>query len=261
MAGIDAAAFNQMSGGFTFIEGHTFAKPDDILVDQYYANQTHVKAGGTINLLHRDWHVAGIVEPGKLSHLFVQLPILQDISSAGDKVSQIYLKVDDPARVQDVIDRLKVKFPDYPIYSMAQLVSLISVDNVPGLNTFIHVILGIGVIVGMAVVSLSMYMAVLQRTREIGILKSLGASSAFVMRLILAEAFAMGIGGTILGIAMSYGTRWILHVFVPASMPQAIVPLWWLIAGMVAVGAALVGALYPGMLAVRQDPIQALAYE
>ncbi len=81
------------------------------------------------------------------------------------------------------------------------------------------------------------------------------------MGLILGEAFMLGLGGTILGILLSFGTRWILHVFVPASLPQAIVPEWWPIAGVVAVGAALLGALFPGMIAVRQDPIEALSYE
>ncbi len=64
-----------------------------------------------------------------------------------------------------------------------------------------------------------------------------------------------------LGIAMSFGTRSIMHMFVPASLPQAIVLSWWPRAGLVATAAALLGALYPGMLAVRQDPIEALAYE
>jgi putative ABC transport system permease protein len=106
-----------------------------------------------------------------------------------------------------------------------------------------------------------MYMAVLQRTREIGILKSLGASKAFVMGIILAEAFALGLGGTLVGIVLSFGTRWIMLTLMPASLPQAIVPSWWPIAGLIAMGAALLGALYPGMVAVRQDPIEALAYE
>jgi ABC-type antimicrobial peptide transport system permease subunit len=48
---------------------------------------------------------------------------------------------------------------------------------------------------------------------------------------------------------------------VPASLPQAIVPGWWPIAGAIAMGAAILGALYPGIMAARQDPIQALAYE
>lgn len=261
VTGINPMAFSRMSGGFTFLEGHTLEKPDDVLVDQYYANQAHVHAGGRLKLLNREWNVAGIVEPGKMSHLFVELPVLQDLVGATNKLSIIYLKLDNPDNTGQVVDYLKGKYQGYPIYSMKELVSLLSVNNIPVLKTFIDVIIGIGVVIGFAVVSLSMYMAVLQRTREIGILKSLGASKGFVMGLILAEAFLLGLGGTILGIIFSFGTKWVMSVLVPASLPQAIVPSWWPIAGLVAMGAALLGALYPGMLAVRQDPIEALAYE
>jgi putative ABC transport system permease protein len=106
-----------------------------------------------------------------------------------------------------------------------------------------------------------MYMAVLQRTREIGILKALGASQSFILRIILAEAMVLGIGGTVLGILMSYGACWLIRTFVPASLPMIIVPLWWPIAGAVTLVGAGLGALYPGLSAARHDPIEALAYE
>lgn len=261
VAGIDPAGFDRISGGFTFVEGRSFQDPGDILLDQFYADQRHVHAGGTISVLHRNWRVAGVVEPGKLSHMFVELPVLQDMVGATGKVSQIWIKLDNPANTDSVKAELQRQFSTYPIYSTAELMSLISVNNIPALRIFIDVILGIGVVIGFAVVSLSMYMAVLQRTREIGILKSLGASKGFVMGLILSEAFALGLGGTFIGIAFSFGSKWILAEFVPASLPQAIVPTWWPIAGAVAMGAAILGAVYPGTIAVRQDPIEALAYE
>jgi len=261
VTGIDIAAFNRMSGGFTFLEGHTFEKPDDILIDQYYAAQSHVHAGSRLNVLNRNWNVAGVVEPGKLSHLFVQLPVLQDMVGAAGKVSQIYLKLDRADNTGRVVEDLKRKYAGYPIYSMKELVSLLSVNNIPVLRTFINVVIGVGVAIGFLTVASSMYMAVLQRTREIGILKSLGATKGFVVILILTEACLLGLGGTILGIAFSFGTKWIMGIFVPASLPQAIVPSRWPLAGMVALVAAVLGALYPALLAVRQDPIEALAYE
>jgi putative ABC transport system permease protein len=261
VTGIDPAGFDRMSGGFTFLEGHTFRKPGDILVDQYYATQSHVHAGDKLNILHEDWNVAGVVEPGKLSHLFLPLPALQDMIGATGKISQIYLKLDNPGNTQQVLDGLKRKYDGYPISSLKELLSLLSVNNIPALRIFINVIIGVGVVIGFLTVASSMYMAVLQRTREIGILKSLGASKGLVMGLILAEAFLLGLGGTILGIVFSFGTKWTLNAFVPASLPQAIVVSWWWRAGLVAMGAALLGALFPGMLAARQDPIEALAYE
>ena len=261
LIGIDPAAFNRMSGGFIFDAGHTFQSPNDILVDSWYADQRNVKAGSTLNVLGRDWHVAGIVEPGKLGHLFVQMNALQELQGGVGHVSQIFLKLDSPSNLKEAIDELTRKYDSYKIVSMAELQSLISVDNLPLLKPFLNTVLGIGVVIAFAVVSLSMYMAVLQRTREIGILKSLGARNSFVMGLILAEAFLMGLGGTILGIVLTYGTQFAIHHVMPASLPQAVVYWWWPIAGGIAMGAALLGAVYPGMLAVRQDPIEALAYE
>ena len=261
LIGIDPVAFNKMSGGFIFVEGHTFQGPNDILIDTWYAAQRHVHAGQKLNIGNHDWNVAGIVEPGKLGHLFVQMPVLQEMVGANGNVSQIFLKLDNPANADRVVADLKKKYEGYPVLSMAELQSLLSVDNVPMLGSFINVILGISVIIGFAVVSLSMYMAVLQRTREIGIFKSLGATTSFVMGMILAEAFCLGLGGTILGILLSYGSRAAIHAVMPASLPQAIVYSWWPKAGALAMGASLLGALYPGMLAVRQDPIEALAYE
>ncbi len=261
ITGIDLTAFDRMSGGFEYVHGGPFHGPNDIIIDTYFAEQRHVGVGSNLKLFNHEWRVTGIVEPGKLSHAFVDLASLQDLTDQQHKVSQIYVKLDSPGNANAVAAELKKLLPDYPIFTRQEWESLISVNNIPLLATFIHVIIGIGVVIGFAVVSLSMYMAVLQRTREIGILKSLGASKRFIMNLMMWEALSLGFGGTIVGIVLSFGTRAVMKAIVPASLPQAIVPDWWWIAGLIAIGAALLGALYPGWIAVRQDPIEALAYE
>jgi putative ABC transport system permease protein len=255
-----------MSGGFTFLEGddaHAFQHPGEIIVDTSYAAEQHPKlnVGSQIKILNRTWRVCGVVETGKLGHVFVPIRELQDLTEATGKVSEIYLKLDDPKNTSDAIDALNRLIPGYGIYSIQQWIDLTSVDQIPAIGIFVDVIIGIGIVTGLIVVSLSMYMAVLQRTREIGILKSLGATKAFVMGLILWEAGAMGLGGTVAGIALSFASRAALMQFVPASLPQAIVPDWWPKVLCIALGSALLGAIYPGMIAVRQDPIEALAYE
>ena len=254
-------AFERISGKFVFREGHAYEQVNDILLDSYYAQQAHVHAGSKINLLNRQWLVAGVVEPGKLAHIFLPMSVVQDLDATTGKVAQIYLKLDDPANTSFVIEEVQKLLPGYKVYGLEELVSLTSVDNVPFLRPLLNVIIGVAVLIGAAVASLSMYMAVQQRTREIGILKSLGASKLLVLKIILMEALFLGLGGSMMGIGFSFLSRWLLAKLVPASLPQAIVPEWWPIAAAIAMGAAILGALYPGILAARQDPIQALAYE
>ncbi|HXK07820.1 MAG TPA: ABC transporter permease [Verrucomicrobiae bacterium] len=263
-SGVDPKVFAEMSGGFLFRSGGTFQGPDDVIIDDYYAEQKKYRVGDKVKMLNHEWRVSGIMESGKLSHIIVPLATMQEVKGEAGKVSQIYLKLDNPANTKIVIDALNHDprlGGDYPIYPMEEYTSLLSVNNIPGLKPFTYVIVGIGVVIGFAVVCLSMYMAVLQRTREIGILKSLGGSKGFILRIILAEALMLGVGGTILGIIMSYGAYWLIRTLVPASFPMIIVHAWWPIAGAITLVATGLGALYPGLSAAAHDPIEALAYE
>jgi putative ABC transport system permease protein len=260
--GINYQEFVRMNGGFQFHSGGPFQRPDDVIFDDFYAGQTKARVGDTITLLNSKWHVCGIMESGKLSHIVVPIDTLQERTGNRGNVNQIYLKLDDPANIPATIKYLKSHgMEDYPILSMDELISLLNVNNIPALAGFIAIVMGIGVVIGFAVVCLSMYMAVLQRTREIGILKSLGASKGFILGIILSEALFLGIGGTILGIVMSYGANALIHALKPASLPMIIVYEWWLYAGAITVVGALLGALYPGLTAAAHDPIEALSYE
>jgi putative ABC transport system permease protein len=264
VTGIDLNAFNRMSGGFKYLEGGPFQGPDDLIVDQFYADQNKLHAGDRVkNVVNHEWRVSGVVEGGKLTRLAVPIHTLQDLTGNTGKLSQLFVKADKPANIPAVLAELKALLPDYNIYTMEEFLSLLTVENVQGgaLSTFINVMVGIGVVIGFAVVLLSMYMAVLQRTREIGILKALGASRWFILKVILAEAVIMGIGGTVVGIGLSFAARALILVLYPASLTQAITPDWWPIAGAITLVGVLLGALYPGLSAASQDPIEALSYE
>lgn len=262
ITGLNTDEFAQMSGGFTYLEGRGLRDPDDILVDTPYAKQKKVKPGATITLLNHEWHLVGIIEGGKLARVVVPLRSLQQVLDPNEhKVTAIYLKLDDPSNIE-AVQHFVEENTSLRAQPMADYISATySAGNIPGLSEFMYVVMGIGVVIGFAVVCLSMYMAVLQRTREIGILKAIGGSNSFILRIILAEAVVLGIGGTVLGIAMSFGAWWLIRTLVPSSLTIMIVPLWWPIAGAITLLGATLGALYPGLSAARHDPIEALAYE
>ena len=261
VTGIDLPQFNKLSGGFHFLQGGPFQHPDDVMVDSYYASEHKLHVGDAIQSLNRSWRVCGIYEAGTLTRIVVPLDTLQDLTANIGKITMVYVRLDDPSRTNDVIESLRAKLKDYQIYSMAEYTSLFSVANVPMLKEFIWVVIGLGVLVGFLVVFLSMYTAVLERTREIGVLKALGASPGYVLNILMRETTLLAIAGSVLGILLSYVTRFVITSLVPGTLIQAIVPNWWPISAGIALTGALLGAIYPGLKAARQDAVEALSYE
>lgn len=261
MFGIDMNRFNTFTGGFKYIAGGPLKGPYDMLLDKEYADQRKKWVGDTITFLNQEWHIVGIVEPGMLCRVAVPQTTLQTLEAATGHLGMIWLKTDDPSQADAVTRQLREKFPELKIETTESYASLFSPNNIAQVRIFRYVVIGIGVVIAFITVCLTMYMAVLQRTREIGILKSLGGSKPFIVRIMLSEAAILGIVGTLLGILMSYGARWAINTFVPASFPMIIVQSWWPKAFLIAEAAAIFGALYPGITAASHDPIEALAYE
>jgi putative ABC transport system permease protein len=261
-SGVDLDKFAKMSP-FRFVEGGMIRDKDDILVDQRYADQKKLRAGSKIELWNRTWEVAGIFESGKLARIILPKETVQELSGASGRVSQIFLKLDDSKNAEMVKNRLKSNpmLQGYPIYTIEEWTSLWSVNTVPGLQPFIAVIVTLGVVVGFLVVFLSMYTAVLERTREIGILKSLGASSAYILGILLRETAVLAVIGALFGIVVTYGARWAVNTYAGPALTQMIVVDWWPITGAIAISGAMLGTLYPAVKAVRQDALEALSYE
>lgn len=260
-SGIDFDQFTALSGPFHFIEGGPFRGPNDVLIDTWYAEQNNKRVGDSVKMLNRDWRVCGIVPAGRLARLFVPLATLQDATNNRGKISQALLKLDDHRNTAAVIAALKAEQPDYQIWSIEELVSQFSPENLPMLRAFINVITGLSIIVGFLVVSLTMYTTVLERTREIGILKALGAAPLNIMSMLARETLVLALAGWIAGILLSFGANWAINHFVRASLQSVITPDWWPRACAIALVASLLGAIYPGLRAARQDAIEALSYE
>src|SRR5262249_18365861 len=144
--------------------------------------------------------------------------------------------------------------------STSQWLAATSADNIPGLNMFIRVVIGIAVIIGFIVIFQSMYTAVMERTREIGILKSLGASKLYIVRVILRETLMLAVAGILVGMLVSYLAANAIRYKLPTVQVE-FTPAWLLKAAIIAVVGAMVGALYPAFKAAQKDPIDALAYE
>jgi len=194
---------------------------------------------------------------------------LQSITDNGGKISAVYLKLQDPNQADAFVKRLRLEMnagnPDpeagYKIYTVEEFTEQFNMSNVAMLKDFIYVVIGIASIVGFIVVFMAMYTAVLERTREIGILKAVGAGPGYILRILFRETIVLAIIGTIIGIGMTYGTQWMMAHAVPATLVQETVYKWWLIAAAIAIVGAVIGTIVPAVRAVRQDATEALSYE
>jgi putative ABC transport system permease protein len=260
--GIDLRSFEALAGPFQYLEGGPFRGQNDVLIDDYVARQKQVKVGDAMEILNHEFRVAGIVVSGRGARKFLELDTLQDLIGAKDKASVFYVKLDDPANANLVVNEVKQQpgMQKYSVLSTRDYLSMMTPGNLPGFRPFIAVVISVSLIIGFLVIFQSMYAAVMERTREIGILKALGASKFYIVNAILRETGLLAVFGIILGIAVSLAASWGIRQRFPL-LQVSVTADWVLRAMAVAVVGAVAGALYPAFKAASKDPIEALAYE
>ena len=263
ITGVDLDSYNKLGAPFRYIEGGPFTGPDQVLVDELISRQNRIHAGDTITVLNHQVKVAGVVGQGKGGRKFLPITTMQGWIGAQGKASAIYLKVDEPEKNTETVVNEIHNYPGlqgYTARSMAEYLAMMTANNIPALSTFIRVVIAIAVIIGFIVIFQAMYTAVMERTREIGILKSLGATKLYIVRAILRETILLAIVGIAVGIAVSFAARAALRARFPL-LPIQITTQWLVLGTLIAIAGAILGALYPAFKAAQKDPIDALAYE
>jgi putative ABC transport system permease protein len=261
IAGIDLKSYEAL-GPFRFLQGGPFQGPDDVLIDDILAQAKHIKIGDKMEILNHEFRVAGIVAAGKGARKFLPIGTLQDLNGSKDKASVFYLKLDDPANAETVVNEIKSVpgMERHVASSMNYYLSMLTPKNYPGLGTFLNVVIAISVTIGFIVIFQAMYTAVMERTREIGILKSMGASKLYIVNVILRETLMLALGGIVLGILISLAARAGIAQRIP-TIRVIVTGGWILKTTIIAIIGAMLGALYPAYRAAQKDPIEALAYE
>jgi putative ABC transport system permease protein len=262
ISGIDLHAYEALGGPMRYLEGGPFQGPDDMIVDEYYAASNKARVGATVKTLNHDFHIVGIVPQGRGSRCYVQIATLQALTGNKGKATMFYVKLDDPKNGDAAVQQIKTipGMENYNVMTIGEWLSLMSPDNIPMLSRFIDIVIWISVVIGFIVIFQSMYTAVMERTREIGILKSLGASKLYVVRVILRETLVLAVAGIIAGILLSFVSAYAIRYSVPTTQVQFTVR-WILEAAIIAIVGSMVGAIYPAFKAAQKDPIDALAYE
>jgi putative ABC transport system permease protein len=258
--GIDFKTFNALLP-FTFIAGTPFQGPDDVILDDYAA--AGKKVGDTITILNHPFRICGVVEHGKGGRKFIPIETMGSLTGTQGKATMFYLRTEDTPKYQEEVRKSILATDGMSTYTIAtaeEYLSSISPSRLPGFNIGLEVVIGIAVVIGFLVIFQSMYTAVMERTREIGILKSMGASRTYIVTIVLRETSLLAAAGIVLGIVTSFALSAVLQNRFPTLDFVINLPYVWK-SVVIAFAGALLGAFYPALKAARKDPIDALAYE
>ncbi len=261
--GIDFQSYNALRP-FVFVAGGPFKGAYDLIIDDLQAKSGKgLKVGDPVKVLNHTFTVCGIVEHGKGARKYIPLDTMDALDNNPGKASLFYLRTQDQPKYQEDVRREILAtdgLQDWSVQTSQEFLSMLTPEHLPGFNIALNVVISIATIIGFLVIFQSMYTAVLERTREIGILKSMGAGRLVIVSVVLRETMLLAIVGTILGVIATYVLKDFLRARFPTLSFQ-VTGLWVANAVAIALGGALLGALYPALKAARKDPIDALSYE
>jgi putative ABC transport system permease protein len=256
--GVDWPEFAAMNG-MQILKGRAATADDEVILDEREARDRQADLGSIVKIFgNKEYKVAGIFSPPSGSRIKLSLGAMQKALDAPGKCSYILVKIRDGETPEMIAARINQELPGNKVSLTRDLV-VDAEQRVPGLKTFLRTLIGLGAFVCVVFVLLSMYTTITERRREIGILKSLGASKMFIVGVIEREALMIGILGTILGFIVSF-----IAAYVIQNQFELIFEFGWqwaMIAIVLAIGGSLIGALYPAVRAASLDPILVLTNE
>jgi putative ABC transport system permease protein len=177
-----------------------------------------------------------------------------------DKVTAMFIKADEKEDVQKLYQRLIAAFPGLALVRTSDASLLLQDTSLPGFKEFTFTVIAVSMVLSFMVILLAMYTTIFERTREIGILKSLGASKGFIVGMILKESVMI----CCLGLIFGTGASAIIRKSIIAAFPTVQVSMSMkdvLFACAMGLLGGTLGALYPAYKEARQDPVKALSYE
>jgi putative ABC transport system permease protein len=248
------AALNNM----TIKEGRGLQKGLEVIVDSAWQKERNATVGSTIEIYERPFKLVGVYEPPGGGRLKIPLETMQDQVGSENRCNAILVAVHDPDRQEQVAALIQERFPQDQVILTRELPELY-MSSVPALNVFLKVVVGVATTISMLVILLAMYTTVTERTRQIGILKSLGMSKRSIAWVIEQEAILVSVLGVFLGVLLMLLARF--FVMRATTLTVDVEPKWIIISLVVGLIGGSIGALYPALRAARQDAVDALSYE
>lgn len=232
----------------------------EFVIDNKLARAGDYRVGDKVQFLGRDFTICGIVKFGA-ARIFAPIELIRHIQNGGLEWSSAFfvkLKADLPFTEQECADAIKeaISLRVEPISRYDEMLF----ESFRSVYVYINIASSLILIVSFLFIMVTIYTMVLERKREIGILRSMGASNMYIMGQTLLESIIISSIGTLLGVVLSFIAKWIIEYYRPL-LTVDIQTRWILLACFVGLFGGGISSIIPGLFAIRLDPVEAIAYE
>jgi putative ABC transport system permease protein len=256
--GVDWTPFAKMNG-LRLVAGRPPEATDEIVIDEKKARGGQRPVGSTLMVFgNKPYRITGIYTPESGARVKMSLAAMQAVMESPGKCTYILVKCRDPNEQLQVAQRIDAQLPGNKVQFTRDVFTSVE-QNIPALGVFLNVLVVLAAVVSALVVMLSMYTTITERTREIGILKSLGASRWYIISEIEREAVLISALGLAVGFVVALAGGYAIHRVYGLIFEYA--ASWALTAAAIGLLGGSVGALYPALRAANLDVVNALAYE
>ena len=221
------------------------------------------------------FQVAGIFEAGMYEYdsslAYISITEAQRFFNMGSTVTGIELKTTDLNKADEIAAKIQQKL-DYPYYTRdwkemnRNIFSALKLEK----RAMFVILLIITMVASLTIIS-TLIMMVMEKNREIAILKSMGATARSIMKIFIFDGLTIGITGTILGLIDGYLWCFLLDryqfihlpgdIYYLTTLPVETKPLYFLVVSLAAIGISFLATLYPSWQASQLTPVEAIRYE
>jgi putative ABC transport system permease protein len=241
--------------------------PQSVILGQgaaeYYGKgeDQRVEVGDTIEVLGQPFTVSGMLEPAPVVHegmVMMDIAVAQALFDRPGSVSAVILTaehLEDVARIKTEVERL---YPELTAATQEEVQENVRAMYASAYD-LVDMVNAVAALVVFLFVTIVMIIAVMERRRDIGVLRAIGASRWSIVKMIAIESLILSLAGT-----LAAGPLWVvIRIFIEVGIGGAadVILLNWLNIGLLAVFAGLGASLLPAWRAVQVDPLEALRYE